>query len=253
LIERCAAFFGGLDIDFGFPESFDPVEHRADVMTGGHAAVAEGGHLAIDPSALIVDSTIKVEAGARLIVCEGASIRNTGFLVYDDALVIIGPNVRLTHARIHCYHSGAILVGEASTWESCAAIAAEQTLIAAGRDCMFSNDIVLRTSDGHGIFDLSTRERLNAPANVLIGNHVWLGNGCRINKGTVVHAGSVVAQRAVVSGEVDARSIYGGIPARKLRDGIGWSRDEDFEGIPADYRNVMVRVRKGGRKKARKS
>lgn len=49
-----------------------------------------------------------------------------------------------------------------------------------------------------------------------IGNDVWLGAGVRVLDGTVIGDGCVVAAGAVVRGELEPRSIYGGVPARLL-------------------------------------
>lgn len=39
-----------------------------------------------------------------------------------------------------------------------------------GKDCLFSNDVCIRTSDGHHIFDLNTHKRINYARDIVIGN-----------------------------------------------------------------------------------
>jgi len=54
-------------------------------------------------------------------------------------------------------------------------------------------------------------------APVIIGNDVWIGYGAIINKGVTIGAGSIVAGNAVVTKDVPAYAIVGGIPAKILR------------------------------------
>lgn len=95
---------------------------------------------------------------------------------------------------------------------------------------------MIRTSDGHGIFDASTKECINQPSDVLIGDHVWLGNSSRVNKGSTIHSGSVIGQGSIVSKVVDGNCIYAGIPAKKIKENIVWSRSDSYEKIPEEYR-----------------
>ena len=129
-----------------------------------------------------------------------------------------------------------IYIGANTTWESGSAQNGHGKIISIGSDCMFSNGVVLRTSDGHGIFSADTKELLNPHDDVFIGHHVWLGNAVRVNKGSVIGSGSVLGQTSVVSGEVDGHCIYAGIPARKIKERIVWSRSDTYEQIPNEYR-----------------
>jgi acetyltransferase-like isoleucine patch superfamily enzyme len=95
---------------------------------------------------------------------------------------------------------------------------------------------VLRTSDHHGIFERSSGVRLNPSADVIVGAHVWLGNGCRVNKGTRIGSGAIIGQNAIAGGDVEANSIYAGVPARKLRDDVVWSRTEKIRDVPERFR-----------------
>jgi acetyltransferase-like isoleucine patch superfamily enzyme len=52
---------------------------------------------------------------------------------------------------------------------------------------------------------------------VHLASNVWLGAGVRVLRGSAIGEGSVVAANAVVRGEIPARVVAGGIPARVLR------------------------------------
>lgn len=51
-----------------------------------------------------------------------------------------------------------------------------------------------------------------------IGRDVWIGYGAIVRRGVTVGDGAVVAARAVVTKDVPAYEIWGGVPARKIRD-----------------------------------
>lgn len=102
---------------------------------------------------------------------------------------------------------------------------AEENLhVEIGNKCLFSTDITIRSSDSHTIYDITTKEALNIPIGVNIGNHVWVGTGVDIMKNTRIPNDCVIAARALVSGQFEQpNSIYGGIPAKLIKTNINWS------------------------------
>lgn len=49
-----------------------------------------------------------------------------------------------------------------------------------------------------------------------IGNDVWVGYGATIMQGVNINDGAIIAAGSVVTSDVDAYSIYGGVPAKKI-------------------------------------
>lgn len=85
-----------------------------------------------------------------------------------------------------------------------------------GDDCMFSHDILVRASDGHVIFNPSTRQVLNKSKGVRVGNHVWVGMRSVLFKGTVIPDHCVVGGCSLVTKAfTEPYSIYAGSPAIK--------------------------------------
>jgi len=66
----------------------------------------------------------------------------------------------------------------------------ERGSITIGDDCMFSGEVRMDTSDMHSVIDLATRQRINPPADIQIGKHVWVGYGVYLMKGARIGAGS---------------------------------------------------------------
>ncbi|HOP59462.1 MAG TPA: acyltransferase [Bacteroidales bacterium] len=53
---------------------------------------------------------------------------------------------------------------------------------------------------------------------VVIEDDVWVGHGAIVLTGVIVGKGSIIAAGSVVTGDVEPYSIYGGNPARKIKD-----------------------------------
>lgn len=53
---------------------------------------------------------------------------------------------------------------------------------------------------------------------ITIGDDVWIGYNSTILSGVKIGTGSIIAAGSVVSKDVEPYSIYGGVPAKKLKD-----------------------------------
>ncbi|MHA8047293.1 acyltransferase [Roseomonas mucosa] len=91
-----------------------------------------------------------------------------------------------------------------------------------GDDCLFSTNIVIRTSDNHGIFDLATRTRINSAKDVTISSRVWIGEDAKILKGVHIDSDSIIGASSVVTKNVPSNVAVAGNPARIVREGIFW-------------------------------
>jgi acetyltransferase-like isoleucine patch superfamily enzyme len=88
----------------------------------------------------------------------------------------------------------------------------KQVLI--GKNCQIANQVIIMDNDFHGIAD---RDKPEAPASVIIEDHVWLATRCTILKGVTIGQGAVVAAGAVVTKDVPPYTLVGGVPAKIIR------------------------------------
>jgi acetyltransferase-like isoleucine patch superfamily enzyme len=91
-----------------------------------------------------------------------------------------------------------------------------------GDDCLFSEEIMIHTSDHHSIIDLSSMQQVNFPAEVIIADHVWIGSNVTILAGVTIGLGSIIGSGSVVTKPVGAKELWGGVPARMLRENVSW-------------------------------
>lgn len=101
--------------------------------------------------------------------------------------------------------------------------AIEGTKIQIGSDCLFSSNIHFQTGDAHSILDMEGR-RVNWSADIVIGDHVWVGTKVTCLKGTQVAEHSIIGACALVSGQFEQPNcILAGVPAKIVRRNINWS------------------------------
>lgn len=161
-----------------------------------------------------------------IIVDEGVMLRNMIINISGQGNTLhIGKHSNI-RGSIHIRQSGSrVLIGEDFTSVGIQFFALEGKTIQIGNDCMFSSGIIIRTSDEHPILDMHTKERINPPKDVIVGNHVWVGEGTTLNKGAIIPDGCIVGARSFVSKQLSRPSAsYAGSPARLVREGVEWKR-----------------------------
>lgn len=124
-------------------------------------------------------------------------------------------------------NGNSIVVGKKTTMtQKCHFNAQEHnTQIIIGEDCMFSNTIVVRTSDSHPIYD-NDGVRLNPAKNVKIGNHVWIAPSSVVMKGAEINDGCVVGSHSMVNKIIPKNCLVVGMPARIVKENIHWTRED---------------------------
>ena len=92
-----------------------------------------------------------------------------------------------------------------------------------GDGALIGQQVVIATLN-HG-FDPEKRADL-CPSPVRIGNNVWIGAHATILPGVTIGDGAVIAAGAVVSKDVEDNTIVGGVPAKKIKEIVPETSDE---------------------------
>ncbi len=90
--------------------------------------------------------------------------------------------------------------------------------ISIGNQTKISTGVTIRDSDAHLIIHKGYIQK----SPILIGDHVWIGLNTTILKGVCIGDNSVVAAMSLVNKNVQSSSLYGGVPAKMIRDNIIW-------------------------------
>lgn len=83
-----------------------------------------------------------------------------------------------------------------------------------GNGCQIGHNVVFATLN-HGL--PSEKRRDTYPAPIVLGNNVWVGSNATILQGVTIGDNAVIAAGAVVSKDVEANTIVGGVPARLIK------------------------------------
>ena len=151
----------------------------------------------------------------------------------NNSVVYIGDNCKLNQLRIRSkQNQDFIAIGDGVTtsgqniWTSGGGAEKENPALIIGDDCMFANDIVIRNSDAHPIFDLESDRQINLPRDIVhIEPHVWVGEQVKILKSVTIGACSIVALGSIVTKNIPRFSIAKGIPAQATtKDDLYWAR-----------------------------
>jgi len=150
-----------------------------------------------------------------------------------DGLAFIGPGCALEvgrHAtlelgrwswighgcKIRC-HEGTISIGAKTVLGQECTISAYQH-VSIGRECVVADRVMLIDFD-HGMVEVERPVRLQGiyKRDVRVGHNVWIGYGACILRGVTVGDNAVIGTGAVVTQDVPANAVVGGVPARVIR------------------------------------
>ena len=118
--------------------------------------------------------------------------------------------------KIRC-HEGEVVIGEKTVLgQECTISAYKHVRI--GEQCMIADRAMFIDFD-HGMLEVERPIRVQGiyKRDVHVGSNVWIGYGACILRGVKVGDNAVVGTNSVVTRDVPANAVVGGIPARIIR------------------------------------
>ncbi|MCA5585901.1 acyltransferase [Parabacteroides gordonii] len=94
------------------------------------------------------------------------------------------------------------------------------THIEIGEEVLIGDNVSIRDTDNHQIFYEGHEQEVNSP--VIIEDHVWIGINSTILKGVRIGKGAIIAAGAVVTKDIPAGCLAGGVPAKVLKQNVSW-------------------------------
>ncbi len=130
--------------------------------------------------------------------------------------------------KIRC-HEGAVEIGAKTVLGQECTISAYQR-VRIGEQCVIADRAMFIDFD-HGVVEVERPIRLQGiyKRDVEVGSNVWIGYGACILRGVRVGDNSVIGTNSVVTRDVPANAVVGGVPARVLRmreapEALRWAR-----------------------------
>ena len=164
----------------------------------------------------------------RIKIGSGCVLTNVHFRIRGSGHCIeFGENCRVSRGGVLWFEdrNGTLQVGAGTTMVEVHVAVTEKSKVIIGEDCMFANDIDIRTGDSHSVIDTQTGERLNFAGDVVISRHVWIAPHTVVLKGVNIGENSIIATGAVVTKSCEPGVIIGGNPARVIKTGVSWTRE----------------------------
>lgn len=182
---------------FEMPET-SRIKGRIEVSSGA------GNRLRIGPDSVYSGKITVIGNGNSILLGGNVNYRGDILVAGDGQTVAIGDFTTAVQAYIFC---------------------SEDTNVTIGHSCMLSRSIEIRTTDAHSVVECASGARLNPAADIVIGNHVWIGLSSIINKGAHIPSDSIVGAMSFVNGSFEEEgTIIAGTPARVVRRGVTWHR-----------------------------
>jgi len=118
--------------------------------------------------------------------------------------------------KIRC-HEGVVEIGDKTVFgQECTVSAYQRVRI--GEQCVIADRAMFIDFD-HGVAEVERPIRVQGiyKRDTVVGSNVWIGYGACVLRGVRVGDNSIVGTNAVVTKDVPANSVVGGVPAKVLR------------------------------------
>ncbi len=145
-------------------------------------------------------------------VCPGVK-----FEIGRQATITLGRWSWLGHGCKVRAHEGHVSIGAKSVLGQECTISAYQH-VSIGRECIVADRVMMIDFD-HGVVEVERPIRHQGiyKRDVNIGHNVWIGYGACLLRGVTVGDNAVIGTSSVVTADVPANAVVGGIPAKVIR------------------------------------
>ena len=112
-----------------------------------------------------------------------------------------------------------------------------------GKNFLIGQDVLIRTSDGHSIYNAGEEVPYNPPKDIYIGDNVWIGARVVVLKGAKIPNNTVVGACSVVNKKFnEENTMLVGNPAKIVKRNVFWKRSPYGETIRKMQREEEKRL-----------
>lgn len=142
-------------------------------------------------------ATIEVRFGGSISIDENTEVLDGALILTYGGDIIIGKNCSINPYTI-IYGHGNTIIGD--------------NVLIAGHSMIIPNNHIYIDRNK------TIRKQGNSSKGIKIGNDVWIGHACSILDGVTIGDGAIIAAGSVVNCNIPPYTLYGGIPAKHLKD-----------------------------------
>lgn len=177
-------------------------------------------------SPIIINSKIKFYGENNVLFCDKNLVLENSLIEFggSNSIVFLKGSNHKYRVSIKTFNNSTIFIDSDCYFNGLLDIlVSEETNLIIGKDCMFSLNNSIMTTDHHPIYDCNTNERINLSKSIYIGDHVWVGQNSLILKNTQIDSGSIIGAGSIVVGtNIESNAIYAGNPAKCVKDNVFW-------------------------------
>jgi acetyltransferase-like isoleucine patch superfamily enzyme len=154
----------------------------------------------------------RLKTDGLCFVCPNVTIE-----IGKDATLHLGRWSWIGHGSKIRAHEGEVRIGAKTVLGQECTISAFQH-VSIGRECIVADRVMLIDFD-HGVVEVERPIRLQGiyKRDVKVGNNVWIGYGASILRGVTVGDNAIIGTNSVVTRDVPANAVVGGVPAKVIR------------------------------------
>lgn len=145
----------------------------------------------------------------------------------NNCHISIGQNNEYYQAKLLMGENNSLKIGSNTTIEEASILQRNSfnNNIIIGSDCQISYEVIIRSTDGHTIYDKNSKVVRNYTKDVIIGDHVWIGARTMVLKGAQIPSNCIVGACALVNKEfTEENTVLAGIPAKIIKRDVNWDR-----------------------------
>ena len=142
-------------------------------------------------------------------------------MCWAGGIIQVGKNLGLSQGCVICVNNAKLILGKKFRCNYSTIIDCSDADIEIGDDVVLGWNVTIKNNDGHYVVKNGKDSIISKK--IVIKDHVWVCAYSTLLKGTCIQKNSVVAYGALVTNTIDRENVlYGGVPAKIIKENISW-------------------------------
>lgn len=172
-------------------------------------------------------SKIRISGKNNTIIVRNGKLKNIRIGIDgDNNMVEFGENLQIGSLEIIIQSSSCkVFIGDKTQIGGAKIVCCEyQDQVIIGNNNLIADDVEFWSCDGHSIYQ--DGKRINQSKPIVIDDNVWIARNAKILKGVTIQTNTVIGMNSLVtSGTYPANTLIAGLPAKVIKENIGWSHE----------------------------
>lgn len=155
----------------------------------------------------------------KIIIGKNVNIDSSAiFRVIRDSKIIIGDNTSINHGVCLMTYGGNIEIGTACDINPYTIIYGHGNTKIGKKVLIAGHCMIIPSNHNYKDTNKPIADQGNTSKGIVIQDDVWIAHGCTILDGVTIGQGSIVAAGSVVREDIPPYTIYGGVPAKYIKN-----------------------------------